>query len=361
MRPELFEIPFLHITVKSYGMMMVIGILVAIYVIRKLADRVGAGTLNKDYITNGALYALIIGVIGARLFYVLHHYDQFRGRDFISYFAIWEGGLELLGGAIPAIIIVFIYLIKLKLPIRRYLDILTIGLLITLGFGRLGCLMNGCCYGQPSNVPWAITFPYASIAYYSQAYPDPKRDRSAPQIKLPVEFYGFAVDGRWVQAEPNSKYVSDLKPYQMLTPEEKQAVATGKYKCLAVHPTQIYASLTGFLISAILFAYWRFVGYGKDGRIPRFSIGKPGCTFALMFMLYAPLRFLEETLRDDNPFDQIFGMTVSQLIACALFAFGVVMFVIFWKIPADRIMREPALSSAKQAQLSPHKARRSAR
>ena len=81
-------------TIKSYGTMMVIGFLVAIYIIRRLSRDI---TPDPQMITNAALYSLIAGVVGARVFYVIHYYDKFKDR-LIDVFAIWQGGLELLGG-----------------------------------------------------------------------------------------------------------------------------------------------------------------------------------------------------------------------------------------------------------------------
>jgi len=135
MHPQLFEIPLIHVTLKSYGLMMVIGFLAAVTVIRYLSRDI---TPDPQYITNAALYSLIAGVLGARLFYVIHHFDQYRD-DLLSVFAIWQGGLELLGGVILAIAVIFLYLVYHKLPIRRYLDILAIGLMLALAFGRIGC------------------------------------------------------------------------------------------------------------------------------------------------------------------------------------------------------------------------------
>ena len=84
MYPKLFEIPFVHLTVWSYGLLMVIGFLSAVYLIRRLSKNI---TSNPNLITNAALYSLVAGLLGARLFYVIHYFDQFRG-NLLSVFAI---------------------------------------------------------------------------------------------------------------------------------------------------------------------------------------------------------------------------------------------------------------------------------
>ncbi|MBN2018691.1 MAG: prolipoprotein diacylglyceryl transferase, partial [Sedimentisphaerales bacterium] len=128
MYPELFRIPFTTLTVKSYGLMLVIGFLTAVHVIRRLSRDITPG---PQLITNASLYALMAGVVGARLFYVLHYIDQFRDAP-LDVFKVWEGGLELLGGVVAAILVIILYLRYHKLPVRRYLDILAIGLMLAL-------------------------------------------------------------------------------------------------------------------------------------------------------------------------------------------------------------------------------------
>lgn len=305
MHPELFEIPFLHVTVKSYGTMMVVGFLLAAFLMRRMMKRSGQ---NPEFITNVAMYALIAGILGARVFYVVHHHDIFAGRP-MGVFAVWQGGLELLGGVLCAIGFLWFYLWRKKLPKRLYLDVLAVGLMVGLGFGRIGCLLNGCCYGRCSDAPVAIQFPYGSPAFYSQANPDVKRDRAEPLIDLPSDYYD------------EQGY---LKLKEDLTAEQLAAVSgDGSYHCLPVLPTQIFSSINAFILAGILYGVWRWIGWRK-----------PGITFSLMFMLYGPTRFYIETLRDDNPFEQAWwaiykGGTVSQNIGIYLFVAGAICMAIF--------------------------------
>ena len=75
MFPELFDIPFIHVSVKSYGLMMVVGFILAVYLIRRISRSISPDT---THITNATLYSLIGGVIGARLFYILHYFQDFK-------------------------------------------------------------------------------------------------------------------------------------------------------------------------------------------------------------------------------------------------------------------------------------------
>jgi phosphatidylglycerol:prolipoprotein diacylglycerol transferase len=320
MHPELFRIPFTSLTVKGYGLMLVIGFLLAVHVIRRLSRNI---TPDPQMITNASLYSLVAGVIGARVFYVLHHFDNFAG-NLKSVFAIWEGGLELLGGVIAAIAVIVLYLRYHKLPARRYLDILAIGLMLALTFGRIGCFLNGCCFGKPAEVPWAVTFPYGSFAYTSQVEPNPSRNRPSPQLRLPDDFFSSGI----------------LKPYDQLTPQQKEMVTTGPYRCLAVHPTELYSSADAAIIAGLLYLFWRRAQIAQKAQNFLKSFTKPGGTFALMFILYSCVRFFEEFLRDDNPFEYGWWMiykggTISQNLSIYMLIFGAVLMFIFQKLPAD--------------------------
>ncbi len=311
---------------------MVVGFLSAISLIRHLSRNI---TPNPHLITSAALYSLIAGVVGARLFYVVLNFDQFQGR-LLSVFAIWQGGLVLLGGVILAIAVIFFYLWHHKLPIRRYLDILAIGLMLALVFGRIGCFLNGCCFGKPTNLPWAVRFPYEcgivhrsnSFAYISQINTNPRRNRYEPQLNLPrQEYYRYTdEDGKW-----HPKLLKDL------TEEQKNEVTKGKYRCLPVHPTQLYSSVNAAFWALILYLFWRRPQNTAGSKNTTRLFSKPGCTFGLMFVLYGITRFFIEFLRDDNPFEHTWwaiyrGGTVSQNLGIYMTIFGLVLMLLFQRM-----------------------------
>ena len=205
--------------------MMVVGFLCAVFLLRRLTRTIGE---NPEHMTNVALYALIAGVIGSRIFYVAHHIEYFRG-DVLGMFAVWQGGLEFLGGVIPAIVVIVFYLLYYKLPVFRYLDILSIGLMVGLGFGRIGCFFNGCCFGKPTNVSWVTRlprFPYDSAPYYSQVKPNLLRNRQKPHLDLPAEYFGYpSEDGyTWFPTDEANKHRAYLKPCELLTEQERNEV-----------------------------------------------------------------------------------------------------------------------------------------
>jgi len=310
--------------------MMVIAFLSAVFIIRRLSRNI---TPDPQLITNAALYSLVAGVVGARLFHVVHYFDHYQG-NLLSVFAIWQGGLELLGGVIFAISVIFFYLWYHKLPIRCYLDILAIGLMSALALGRVGCFLNGCCFGKPTNLPWAVRFPYDSPSYRSQVSPDLQRNRTNPQLELPADFFGyFDKQGRWY---------SGLKPYKDLTRQQKEMLKNdGKYRALSVHPTQLYSSASGAVLCLILYLFWRKSRNADSSKNAGKLFTKPGSTFALMFILYGLVRFFIEFLRDDNPFEYgrwaIYrGGTISQNLGIYMTIFGLVLMLIFQRMRAQQ-------------------------
>lgn len=315
MHPELFEIPLVGLTVKSYGLMMVVGFLAAVSIIRYLSRHF---TPDPMHITNAALYALIAGVVGARAFFVIHYFDQFRDDPW-NVFAIWNGGLELLGGVVLAVAVILLYIWYHKLPTRHYLDVLALGLLVALAFGRLGCFLNGCCYGRPTELPWGVRFPYGSFAYRSQVRANPDRGRPTPHLNLPEEYFGYT--------DEQGSHIPDLKPWTHLTAVQKELVSAGPYRSLPVHPTQLYSSLAAALLGLGLHGVLRRSQRAENAGIYPF-LAKPGSTFSLMFIFYGLMRFAVEMRRDDNPFE-VGSLTISQLLSIGLITLGIILAVFF--------------------------------
>ena len=311
MCPELLEIPFIHLAVKGYGLMILIGFILGAWLFGRLSRRI---TPDLKTMTNVSLYALVGGLVylGA----VIHDLN----------FYIWQEQLALPRFLVALICIIFLHLVYHKLPICRYLDALVIGLMLALVFGRLGCFLNGCCYGKPTELPWGVRFPYGSFVYLSQTEPDLGRDRSEPQLELPKEYFGY-------EGEDGLSY-GGLKPYDALDEKQKVEVTRGQYRCLPVHPTQLYSSAMAAFWYLILYIFWRRSEKVKVAKNSHKLFAKPGCTFALMFILYGLTQFLIESIRDDNPFEYarwaIYrGGTVYQNLSIYLIILGAVLMAVF--------------------------------
>lgn len=143
------------ITVYSYGTFVAVGYLLAILLARKKAVKYG---LDPDKITDLGLYVLIAGLAGARLLYVLTQLKSFIYRPVFDIFKIWEGGLVYYGGLIAGVIIGVWYIKKIKYPLEKVVDIVAPSIALGQFLGRIGCFLNGCCYGKVSK-SFGLIFP----------------------------------------------------------------------------------------------------------------------------------------------------------------------------------------------------------
>ncbi len=151
--------------IPAYGVMIVIGYLVGIYFASKAAQRKG---IDPIYIQSLSVWVVIGLVIGARLWFVAEYWDYFS-KNFIEIFKLWEGGMVFYGGFIGGLIFGLLY-IKIKhLDIPEILDIMAPGVAIAISIGRIGCFLNGCCFGRVTNSFIGIRFPlrYLPPAYWS--------------------------------------------------------------------------------------------------------------------------------------------------------------------------------------------------
>lgn len=152
MHPILFEYGPLRIF--TYGFMLALAFLSAIYISGREARRLGL-PVAKFY--DLCFYAIVAALVGSRLLYVLLELPTFLAHP-LKILAIWEGGLVFHGGLILALTVAFFYIRRHQLPWRLTLDALAVGMPVGQFFGRIGCFMAGCCWGSPSNLPWAVIF-----------------------------------------------------------------------------------------------------------------------------------------------------------------------------------------------------------
>ncbi len=122
--------------------------------------RARRANISGEAIADVTLWIMVGTILGARAVYVVTYWnDEFAGQPVSEIFAIWHGGLVFYGGLIGAIIAGAIYLHWKKLPLWKTADVLAPSIALGSVFGRIGCLLNGCCYGRACNLPWAISFP----------------------------------------------------------------------------------------------------------------------------------------------------------------------------------------------------------
>ena len=158
MHPELLHWGFVHI--RSYGVMLAVAFLVGTTIALREARRL---RLDEDKVVSVILLALVAGVLGARGLYVIEHVEEFR-QEWGSALALWQGGLTLYGGIVAGTFVGLLAARRLGLSMWLVADALTPSLALGTAFGRVGCFLNGCCYGRPTRLPWGVVFPPDSFA-----------------------------------------------------------------------------------------------------------------------------------------------------------------------------------------------------
>jgi len=159
-------VKFGSFAIHSYGLLLAIAFLVAIQL---FLVRGKARGLPEDRLSTLSLWLLVLAIAGGRILFVLTHWDEYK-VDPLAIIRLWEGGLILYGGYALAIAGGIVYVRRAGLPVWRVGDAAAPSMAIGVGIGRLGCFLNGCCYGLPTTLPWGIQFPPES--YSSTVFPN---------------------------------------------------------------------------------------------------------------------------------------------------------------------------------------------
>lgn len=176
MRSILFHIG--NIPIRSYGLMITIGFLLGVWRATKVSQKRG---ISSDQVVDSSLVALISGIIGARLLFLLLSVPKEGWGIFSQALRIWEGGLSFHGGLIAAIGAVAVYTKIKKIDFLDLADVLAPSVAIGYAFARIGCFLNGCCYGCETHAPWAVRF----FDSATQSWTPPSH---------PAQMYAFAIN-----------------------------------------------------------------------------------------------------------------------------------------------------------------------
>ena len=265
----IYTIPlFGGIKIFGYGTMLFLAFLASTNLAGRRARR---EKLDPEVIYDLALMVFLGGLIGARTFYVIQYWGD-KVHTLKDAFKIWEGGIVLYGSIIGGTIAFFGYRLLRPFPLRPFLDVVAPALALGIAIGRFGCYLNGCCFGDVCNLPWAVKFPEPSPPWAAH--------HAAHLISGDARF------------------------------------------SLPVHPTQLYSVVDGLLIMSLLLAY--FPLRKRDGQV-----------MALLMMTYPITRLLIEYLRSDE-LVFFAGMTISQNISIVLLACGALFWYFLSTQPAER-------------------------
>jgi phosphatidylglycerol:prolipoprotein diacylglycerol transferase len=156
MFPEILNIGPFHL--RSFGAMLALAFLVGTWIALAEARKKG---LDESKLLNLILVILVSSIVGARGMYVFTHLAEFKANPALA-FALWEGGLTLYGGFALGTIGGFAYMAKAGMPLGVTADVLTPSVALGVGITRIGCFLNGCCFGLPGHSAWCVRFPPGS-------------------------------------------------------------------------------------------------------------------------------------------------------------------------------------------------------
>jgi len=249
--------------VHWYGVMVALAFLAGLWTASRRALR---ENIAPERIIDLGPWLIVGAIVGARILYVITFWrEEFAGKPLVEMFMVWRGGLVYYGGLVGASLGFILYARLKKLPLWKGADILAPSIALGYVFGRIGCLMNGCCYGRVCELPWAIQFPNQSNAWHQQ---------------------------------------------------HAQGLVGATDRSLPVHPTQIYESLLNLALYAGL--AWLYRRKKFDGQV-----------FATYLVCYAILRSFVEMFRGDYPeYQRHLGgwVTPAHLVSVAILAAGLVLF-----------------------------------
>lgn len=158
MHPVLFQIG--PVRIFSYGLMMALAFIIALVVAQYRAPKFG---FKKDIISEIIFWAIVGGIAGGRIYYVLINLDFYLSNP-LEVFSLWKGGLVVYGGLAGGMIACVAVLRKHGQNVLDWADFLIGCVPLGQAIGRIGCFLNGCCFGSQCSVPWAVRFPENSFA-----------------------------------------------------------------------------------------------------------------------------------------------------------------------------------------------------
>ncbi len=361
MQQILFEIPtpWKPITVYGFGFMLFCAFLGCTWLAIRLARRHG---VSKEAIWDLSTWLILTGVVGARLTFIIVNWGAFG--NFWQIFAVWDGGLVFYG-SIPGAALGYlaVYHTRLKafgVTHWQMADVVAPGLALGLCLGRIGCLLNGCCFGNVACAGCAsLSFPLSSPPRYEMV----RRGHQTP-----AQFLTFPETRTVMKVEPGSAAAeAGLKPGDTIAQVGGKAVASGPDLeaqlvsewprgqrwlelgiqddgngvrqlasfapgTIGLHPTQLYESISMALLLFFLLSYAPYKP--RDGLL-----------MVIFMFAYAVHRFLNEMLRTDTE-PVAFDMTLSQNISVAVFLAALVVGILVWRYGrAPTVVTAPTISS----------------
>jgi phosphatidylglycerol:prolipoprotein diacylglycerol transferase len=267
MQRILFTIPGLGLRLHGFSLMMVLACFGALGLTVWRARR---ERLDPEAVFGLATWLYTGGFIGARILYLVQHPEAMQHvGDVVK---IWQGGIVFYGCILGGLAGSLLYWVRQPFPFRAMADAVAPALALGYGLGRIGCFLNGCCFGETTGCPLAVAFPAGS----------------------PVWLHHL----------------------------QRGLISPSAPCSLAVHPTQLYGAFDGLVLLGLL--TWFFPRRRRDGEV-----------MALLMVTYPVLRFGNECLRDDEE-AVLAGLTSAQAISIVLLLCGLLTWCYLARQPRGR-------------------------
>jgi phosphatidylglycerol:prolipoprotein diacylglycerol transferase len=338
---------------RGYGTFVLIGFVGGVW---WSINRAGRRGIEPETIYSLAVWMFLAGFLGARLFFVVEYWPEFRRPTWWATAGavaqLTEGGLVVYGALIAALPALAVFCLRKRLSPLLLGDIVAPCLALGLAFGRLGCLMNGCCYGGVcERGPIGVEFPrFNSVRQQSVSPPyqhqlahgrlhgfalgedaDTGRpvvrsvepDSAAKQAGLAAGMSVAAVNGRSTPTLEEARTAllaagPEIRVETTAGESIQWTIGSLPPRSLPVHPVQVYSAINGLLLALVLSA-----------AEPYFS--RVGSTLALLLTLYPPLRILEEIIRVDEPGQFGTGLSISQWISVGTLGVAAGLWLYLWR------------------------------
>lgn len=321
--------------IRGYGVMMLLGLVSGVLLAAYRARQMG---LDPEVIFSLAFWMFIAGIIGARLFHVVEYWDQFAKYDdhhnlnlveTVKALAnVTQGGLVVYGSVIGGVLAGYIFLRRRKLPILAIGDVIAPSMVLGLALGRVGCFLNGCCFGGVCDgSALGVTFPPGSPPFFHQLETGAlldvewRLDKSSGErivehvhagglgdaagLKSGDRIRRFSVAGLEDLREADRQPAADPVVLSV-TMADGQRLSWSLHefpaRSLPVYPTQIFSAINAALICLFLWFYYPL--RRRDGEV-----------FVLLILIYPVTRFVLEMIRSDEVGQFGTSLTISQWLS----------------------------------------------
>ncbi len=348
------EVDGLGLPIRGYGAFMLAGVIAGVATAVYRGKRQG---IDPDQMMSLAFWMFVAGIVGARAFFIIQYWDSFqRGTWFQTVgqmLKFTEGGLVVYGSLAGALLAFVIFCRRQQLSALAVGDIIGPSMLLGLALGRIGCLMNGCCYGGVcEGGPVCISFPRYSSVQKDKLSPPYQQQLVLGQlhgIRIAPDATGGPVIAAVAPSGPaaaagvsagaritrlNGREAPTFGDVQAMLAQgpptltirtvagEEFSWATAGFpeRSLPVQPTQIYSSINAFLLFLTLWLFFPF--RWKDGQVIFLTLG-----------LYAISRFVLEMIRTDEGGYLGTLLTISQWVSVISIVAIVVLGVVIHRQP----------------------------